>query len=542
MLVGLNRKWKQPIAYYFTHKSCSSEILRNCLFDVIKAVTNVAKLDIVATICDMGVNNVKCLKELGVTTQKPYFIYGAKKIFIMYDVPHLLKRTYALFRKYNVFLNVQIEESVTTMEAKFSHVRLAYEHDKASPYVFRSLHKLKDNFFDPIMKYAMKVNIAAQVMSRTVSAYLYSMIRNGAMQQECIATASFLMEVDTLFDSFNGNTNQSGKELKCNITENSPHNEYWPKALQMVKSWKFKRLSKSGQVKQSTPPSQMGWITSLNAIRGIWAYVHSKGFTVLRPRSLNQDPLENLFGCIRYGSGCNDNPSAFQFVGSLKAQILNNLIHCSTHSNCEKDNNDLLSNLKSFLEKDEKEGEYQPNEVEVICMPEISTEETVSIIEADVNGGRAETFSVAYVAGFILKGIYKKITCTGCSALLSSDVLEAHNMFIWNKEWSDDKRSLYYPSVVFTISIAQGITSLENFMVDNSNISDLPYHASKFVHNHIDFSWLTCEQHCEQIETITVQSIVNIGIVWWVKRENQKFKNQKNAIIKSKKLMKMKNM
>lgn len=289
---------------------------------------------------------MKCLKEFGVTVEKPYFMHEGKKIFSMYDPPHLLKRTYSLFRKYNVFLNMKIGEAETTMEAKFSDVRWAYEHDKPSPYVFRSLHKLKDHFFNPIMKYAMKVNIPAQVMSRTVSAYLYSMIRNGkinfrinfqfffikslflgVMQQECIGTAEFLMQVDTLFDSFNGNTNHSGKELKCNVHENSPHVEYWSKAFQMVKGWKFKRISKSGQLKESKPPSQIGWLTSLNAIRGIWAYVHTEGFTVLRPRSLNQDPLENLFGCIRFGSGCNDNPSAFQFIGSLKAQILNNLIH-----------------------------------------------------------------------------------------------------------------------------------------------------------------------------------------------------------------------
>lgn len=114
------------------------------------------------------------------------------------------------------------------------------------------------------------------------------------------------MDVDTLFDSFNGNTNDSGKELKCNIVENSPHIEYWPKAIQMVKNWKFKRFSKSGQLLQSKPPSQMGWLISLRAIRGIWGSVHSKGLTKLSPRSLNQDPLENLFGCIRSGSGCND--------------------------------------------------------------------------------------------------------------------------------------------------------------------------------------------------------------------------------------------
>ncbi|XP_044756612.1 uncharacterized protein LOC123315083 [Coccinella septempunctata] len=97
--------------------------------------------------------------------------------------------------------------------------------------------------------------------------------------------------------------------------------------------------------------------------------------------------------------------------------------------------------------KDEKERECTANEVKVIFMPEITTEETVSIIEADVNGGCAETFLLVYVAGLVFRGTHKKISCTDCSALFSSDELEAHNMFILNKEWSDEKRSLYYPSI-----------------------------------------------------------------------------------------------
>lgn len=230
-------------------------------------------------------------------------------------------------------------------------------------------------------------------------------------------------------------------------------------------------------------------------------------------------------------------PSAFQFVGSLKAQILNNLIYTTTHTNCEMDNNVLLSNLKSFLGIEE----YNEGEAEVLETPEMATEETVCRLEEDVNRGSSETFSVAYVAGFILKGIYKKITCLECSSLLSSDELETHNMYIWCKEWSDDSRKLNYPSTLFTISIGQGINSLENFMRKNSVISDLPNHAYKFIHNDIDLTWMKCGQHHEEVQHITVQSIVNIGIPWWVKRQNQRLKNLRNEKIQSKKLKKLKN-
>lgn len=41
----------------------------------------------------------------------------------------------------------------------------------------------------------------------------------------------------------------------------------------------------------------------------------------LSSRSLNQDPLENLFGHIRYGCGFNDNAAVKQFIDSLKTQL-----------------------------------------------------------------------------------------------------------------------------------------------------------------------------------------------------------------------------
>lgn len=139
MLVGLSQKWKEPVAFYFSQNGCNSVMLKKCMFDVLNASQMYAGVDVVTTICDMGVSNVKCLKELGVTVTTPFFSHEGKKIYAMYDPPHLLKCTYSLFRKHNIFLPVNVGISL------HQHWKLgyAYDIDIANPLVFRTLHKIK---------------------------------------------------------------------------------------------------------------------------------------------------------------------------------------------------------------------------------------------------------------------------------------------------------------------------------------------------------------------------------------------------------------
>lgn len=187
MLVGLCKKWKQPVAFYFSNNGCSSSKLQKCLFEVLHASKYYAKVDVVTTICDMGSNNVKCLKELGITVERPFFLFEDKKVYTMYDPPHLLKCTYSLFRKFNLLLTVTVGENTSVMEAQFADIVKAYEIDKKNPLIFRSLHKIKDKHLNPVMQYAMKVCTAAQVCSHTVAAYLYSLISAG----NCILQFNF---------------------------------------------------------------------------------------------------------------------------------------------------------------------------------------------------------------------------------------------------------------------------------------------------------------------------------------------------------------
>ena len=103
MVHGLHRKWKQPVAYYLSRGSAKAEMLVQFLREVLEACQHVG-LHVVATVCDMGTNNVKVMKLLGSPGGEPFFQFQNQAIATIYDPPHLLKCTRNLFLKYDLQL------------------------------------------------------------------------------------------------------------------------------------------------------------------------------------------------------------------------------------------------------------------------------------------------------------------------------------------------------------------------------------------------------------------------------------------------------
>lgn len=99
---------------------------------------------------------------------------------------------------------------------------------------------------------------------------------------------------------------------------------------------------------RSNPPSQEGWIQTINAVERVFKNLLKENITTLSTRRLNQDPLENFFGCVRYNSGSNDNPTISQFVAGVKTAIISNLKHTGRNKNCENDDSILNNNLSTF--------------------------------------------------------------------------------------------------------------------------------------------------------------------------------------------------
>jgi hypothetical protein len=134
-------------------------------------------LKVVATVCDMGSNNIKALKLLIATKRKFFFTFHNQEIAAVYDPPHLLKRTHDLFQKYDVQLKSEHLDIQVPVIAKWEHIPKLYELDK--PRLFRQLYKLTDTHLNPSAQSAMKVSFAAQVMSHTVATSLSALVATG---------------------------------------------------------------------------------------------------------------------------------------------------------------------------------------------------------------------------------------------------------------------------------------------------------------------------------------------------------------------------
>ena len=144
MLHGLRKRGKQPVPYYLTRGSTKGEMLVGFLMEVLDAYHS-AGLVVVATMCDMGANNVKVLKHL-VSEKTPFFRFCDQEIAVVFDPPHLLKCTRNLFLKHevmNVGLGVVVNGQPLTGTAKWADILKVYELYKQNV-LYRQMRKVTE--------------------------------------------------------------------------------------------------------------------------------------------------------------------------------------------------------------------------------------------------------------------------------------------------------------------------------------------------------------------------------------------------------------
>ena len=354
---------------------------------------------------------------MGVTEDRPYFEMHGKQYFTIFDPPHLLKSVRNNLMKYSF--------SFDNKTALWSDVKAFF--DKEQKLAIRTAPKLTPKHINPPQFAKMKVKLATQVFSHSVSAGIATYVALCGLPSRAVGTAELLSKFDKIFDCCNSLSFKDSKIARQPLTASSPHLQEMQEGFNFGKSIKVLNSS-TGDDHTSKLRCLKGWCITLRAISGIWEKLKTEHeISFLVTRQLNQDPLENFFGSIRQQGGNSDNPTPIQFKSAYRKLFHTNLLTVSS-ANCEHDENEPLAQLSDIQELPEipREG---PGPLKIV-----STDYSSEHIENRVFKDNA----MAYVAGYLLRKTFEQHKCEKCAILADENGIQDKSTFLMFKAYDSD--------------------------------------------------------------------------------------------------------
>nr|XP_015839915.1 PREDICTED: transposable element P transposase isoform X1 [Tribolium castaneum]XP_015839916.1 PREDICTED: transposable element P transposase isoform X1 [Tribolium castaneum] len=367
MLRGVFKRWKQPVAFAFCKSAMKASNIVSFYKEIVAEATAVG-FNIIASVCDMGSNNVKAINDLLDYSKRlqtseddvvpdnviriPLRDNQYHDVIPLFDPPHLLKAfRNGLLERDCQFSTHGAGGQQQRVVAKWDHIKRVVDIDREKNRVFRLLPKISAKHVDKFKIPKMKVSIAAQVMSQRVAAVMneFASPESGRLPPDAQYTAKLLLKMDQIFDSVNGGFGGKSekKRLRRMVTSNSSHYRMWLEGKQMFSNMEF--LPKNAE-DRPRPKCLMGWQRTLEGFCLIKNSLQKLGFTHFPARAFNQDPLENFFGQIRQYGVRYTNPTCKAFVPFYKSLLIRNFSsYHSRDSNCEGDNDGLLVTIRDFL-------------------------------------------------------------------------------------------------------------------------------------------------------------------------------------------------
>lgn len=334
MVNGINAKFNLPVAFEFINCLQSHEKAAMILM-VLKTVTEIG-VKVIGITFDGLANNITTCILLGANFDldanfRPYIINPDTnaKVFIILDPPHMIK----LLR--NCIGTMKTLYHANGRQIEWKYFELLEELRTKCDLVTHKLTKEHILFLRNIMN----VRLAAETLSESVAK---SMERLALLSQTkdlfdgCDETVDFARRSNRLFDIFNSSAVCRDNIFKSPI--NSDSKEIIFSFLdETVDYFKGLKLDRNGNsiLKSRRKTAFQGFIINAHNLKQIYSdFVETGKLDFLPTRSLNQDPLENLFGRIRSCLGSNDNPTTEQFCATYRKVLINTELTCSTLSNC----------------------------------------------------------------------------------------------------------------------------------------------------------------------------------------------------------------
>eukprot|EP00102_Acyrthosiphon_pisum_P020139 XP_016657349.1 PREDICTED: uncharacterized protein LOC107882849 [Acyrthosiphon pisum] len=303
MIKGIVKPWKQILGYYFSKGPVSGFRLKNIITDVINKVKDAGFIPKVI-LCDQGTNNIGMRNVFGATQTQPFINFNGENIYFFYNSPHLIKSVRNNLKKYNF--------SYDNDSCSLPDLADFYNLDKnKKPRLAPRLNKIHMDLppFSP-----MRVCLATQTLSHSVSSGMMTLISLNEMKRSAIHTAS------------------EAKTLRKPLTKTSDHWNFLNEAEQVL--GKHKVHNRTGKL----APCIVGWKENITALKLLFNKLNAKyKIDFLLTRRLTQDCIENVFSVVRAKGDNNVSPDATKFHSAIRMCMYNTLLEPSKSGNCESE-------------------------------------------------------------------------------------------------------------------------------------------------------------------------------------------------------------
>ncbi|XP_043483110.1 uncharacterized protein LOC122511737 isoform X2 [Leptopilina heterotoma] len=285
----LMESFAQPIAVCTSKGPVSGENLSKLIIQAI-VVLEKAGAQIHGVVTDSATTNRKFWTMVGVSGELdgvqswfPHPTVESRKVFVFADTPHLFKNI-----RNCLYNRKKLQVSSKDKPILWKHIELLYECDSKNMNA-RLCPKLTQQHIKPDFMLKMRVNLAVQVLSRSVGTALLKMKNYFPdLFDGCEATAEFCLRMNNLFDNLNEITPEKG------LRPGSANYNELRKFLEWLDSWERRVLSSEILESDFLPkPTATGLRVTINSTIELSEILLDKcKFNYVLTGYINQDPLE----------------------------------------------------------------------------------------------------------------------------------------------------------------------------------------------------------------------------------------------------------
>ncbi|CAG4931748.1 unnamed protein product [Colias eurytheme] len=302
MVRGIFVNWKQPVGFALLSDSRNYDEIAKWIDRLLEKLFEIG-LNIRTFVSDMGSDLFNITKHRFVTIERPYFSINERKIYYIFDAPHLIRLIHNYFITYDFHFRDRV--------AKYENIVKFYENDKQKS--IKLAHKLTNSHIYPTNLEKRKIRYATELLSNSVAAGISTYVDFNQIEESGRSTAELIRNMNNLFDALNSLSHNDSNEYRKAFCGQESQITFFKEMLTFFQHVQLIN-PKNGRNITSSAQFINGFQITITSILMLFEDLKSEGQKFLSTRRLNKGVLENFFEQIRTKNGSVTAPTSRQFI------------------------------------------------------------------------------------------------------------------------------------------------------------------------------------------------------------------------------------